>query len=332
MDPAIPELTETSIACGQVRTLNWDCDGLLDVARGNRRISLDGQVGEGFVYYAYRFDKSVSLRIDEDLYAALYKNHGTKALLLENGQLIREIDRSYYCADSYDYPIALAELPGFGPVVVHCPDEYNRLQIEDFRSGRRLTPRDSVSSDFFHSRLAVSHGGRYLLSAGWMWHPICEARAFDLRNALDDPSTLDSEGIFPSMWPYEVDSAVFADRSHLVVASMRNDDDGADESLPRYQIGVWDLESRAWVARHSIDKPCGTIFARGDWAYSLYGHPKLIHLRTGEIAQRWEHISTGTQQGPIGMDVPLPAVAFDAETFRLAVAVDGGVVVLAPRR
>ncbi len=65
---------------------------------------------------------------------------------------------------------------------------YNRLEIEDARTGEPLTAGpEREPDDFFHSRLAVSPSGRYLLSAGWVWHPWGCLVVFDLRQALADP-------------------------------------------------------------------------------------------------------------------------------------------------
>lgn len=46
----------------------------------------------------------------------------------------------------------------------------------------------------FHSRLAVSHSSRYLLSAGWLWQPWSCVMVYDLIAALDNPARLDSCG------------------------------------------------------------------------------------------------------------------------------------------
>jgi hypothetical protein len=40
-------------------------------------------------------------------YQVLYAERGTKGLVLEHGAILREIDRSFYHADAYDYPAAL---------------------------------------------------------------------------------------------------------------------------------------------------------------------------------------------------------------------------------
>jgi len=51
---------------------------------------------------------------------------GTKALLLEpGGKFIREVNRSYYHAEAYRYPLALFTLPDGRTGLVHCLEEYN---------------------------------------------------------------------------------------------------------------------------------------------------------------------------------------------------------------
>ncbi|CCH31951.1 hypothetical protein BN6_46720 [Saccharothrix espanaensis DSM 44229] len=62
-------------------------------------------------------------------------------------------------------------------------------------TGERLTAgaaRDPADSS--HSRLAVSPSGRYLLSAGRVWHPYGCLAVYDLHRALAEPTTLDSHG------------------------------------------------------------------------------------------------------------------------------------------
>ena len=94
-----------------------------------------------------------------------------QALLLHDGELIRELNRSHQQAGAYDYPIALGALPDGRQILVHCPDAYNVLQIEDAATGERLTAGPREPRDVFHSRLAISPDGQHLLSAGWYWQP-----------------------------------------------------------------------------------------------------------------------------------------------------------------
>ncbi len=315
----VSSLFEFRITCPNVKSLCWDGDTLIDLAGGYSRIHLDGRLEGSGINFGYRFDYSTTLRSGDDLWCILYENRGTKGLILKNGQLIREINRSYYCADNYDYPVTLVLLAAGRAAVIHCPDEYNRLEIEDAETGARLTARDG-GDDFFHSRLQVSPGGKYLLSAGWVWHPWCEVRVFNLAHALEDPATLDGEGLFP-LGSHEAESAVFSEPDRLVV--------GMTHDRKEPELGVWDLGTNSWVSRRSLDEPAGTIFASRNRAFSLYAHPKVVDLATGQVLQRWEHISTGSQRGPIDLRGSTPQTAFDAIKFRLAVTTEAAITVLA---
>jgi hypothetical protein len=319
MSQDVSSLVELEIKCPSVKSLCWDGDTLIDLAGGYSRIHLDGRTERSGINFGYRFDYLTSLRSGDDIWCILYENRGTKGLILKNCQFVREINRSYYCADDYDYPVTLVMLPSGRVAVIHCPDEYNRLEIEDAETGARLAARDG-GDDFFHSRLQVSPGGKYLLSAGWVWHPWCEARVFDLAHALEDPATLDGEGLF-LLGPDEAESAVFSEQDRLVVGMIH------DHKEP--ELGVWDLGTKSWISRRSLHEPVGTIFASGSRAFSLYGHPKVVDLWTGQVLQRWEHISTGSQRGPIDLRGATRQAAFDACKFRLAVTSETGITVLA---
>src|SRR4029453_17234961 len=173
-----------------VRTLCWMGDDLVDWAAGGVIYHLDGSSTPAGVFYAYRFDAAVAA--PSGRYVALYERLGTKALLLDNGRLLRELDRSYYHAHVYEYPIALFALPDGREVVAHCPESYRQLEIEEIASGRRLTARKKARpADFFHSRLAVNPNSTRLLSAGWIWHPVDSVSTYDLKRALADPASLD---------------------------------------------------------------------------------------------------------------------------------------------
>jgi len=107
----------------------------------------------------------------------------------------REVNRSFYHAEAYRYPLALFCLPDGRTGLVQCPAHYNRLEIEEAATGELLTGSGTrAPADVFHSRLAVSDSGRYLLSAGWIWHPWSCLMVHDLAGALADPTRLDSYG------------------------------------------------------------------------------------------------------------------------------------------
>src|SRR6185503_17379291 len=77
------------------------------------------------------------------------------------------------------------------PVIAHCPQEYNKIEIEEIESGKTLTMREGKAADFFHSRLQVSPDGDHLLSAGWVWQPMDYVQLFPLKEVLKSPKLLD---------------------------------------------------------------------------------------------------------------------------------------------
>jgi hypothetical protein len=225
-----------------------------------------------------------------------------------DGILERELNRSYYCSDAYDYPIALTELPNGRVAVIHCPSHYKRLEIEDAESGETQTP-----------------GGKYLVSGGWNWHPWCTAQLFDLHLGFDRCQRVGREVEFSIGLGRPRSSG----SNTLVVSSMFDPDDfESGPELPRSELCLWSIEAKNWLARYPFDELIGTLFASDNFAFGLYGHPKLIDLRNGAVVRRWSDLFTGRQRGPIELGGACPAVAFDPVKFRLAIAVSGGVVVL----
>lgn len=138
-----------------VRSLCWNGDSLIDWAGGNRIFELDGKVSHPSVSWAYRFDAAV--QSPSGHVAVIYERLGTKAILLDRGKCIRELNRSFYHAHVYEYPIVLFEHPDGRELIAHCPEDYNQLEIEEVATGKRLTESSSRKpADFFHSRLQVS--------------------------------------------------------------------------------------------------------------------------------------------------------------------------------
>ncbi len=105
----MPELRiEAKIAAKSVSSLLWDGDSLIDWVSGGQRFELDGRTIPRKVYYAFRFDAAVTSPSGQ--YVVIYERLGTKGLLLCNGSIVREINRSYYHANAYEYPICFAKL------------------------------------------------------------------------------------------------------------------------------------------------------------------------------------------------------------------------------
>ena len=120
-------------------SLLWVDGVLYDVAKGWRRI--DGIEDRTIAWGEFGEFDTATLAPAGD-FSALVDSDGTKALVLEpGGPVVRELDRSWYCASAYRYPLALFTLPDGRTGVAHCPDHYNRIEIEVAATGERLTLR-----------------------------------------------------------------------------------------------------------------------------------------------------------------------------------------------
>jgi len=282
-------------------SLVWDGDTLVDWV-GGRRYPLEGPSEEFNVGCRYRFDSAVGL----GCWGVIFEALGTKGVLLrDNGarrvgnyvpmsvDIVREIDRSYYHADDYLYPVTLFDGPGGTPLIAHCPRDHNVLDLEDL-DGNCLTRRSKDSAaDVFHSRLQASVDGRWLLSNGWVWHPCRVAAVYDVRRALEDPDYLSSTGEvldFGDSWSGEVDATTFVG-GRLVCAT--NEEQAA--------LTIYDLEGRRHDCLVELSEPPGTrLMGLGDDHVVLFdGHPRVINLSSGAIVERWNDLDGGS-----GVDMP----------------------------
>lgn len=206
-----PTLVE--IPAKNVRSLAWEGRDLVDWVGGAALYRLDGSSAPRTINYAYEFDAVATSPSGE--YQVIYTRLGTKGLVLRGGEFVREINRSYYHAHVYEYPLALFSLRDGREVLAHCPDEYCRLEIDDLASGERLTKSEQRQpADFFHSRLAASPSGQHLLSAGWIWHPVDAVHVYDVAAALTEPTHLDGAGLQLDAWAEECSATFLDDRRH----------------------------------------------------------------------------------------------------------------------
>ena len=166
-------------------SLVWSGDELVDWVDGGARYRLDGSHFERQVNYAFDFDMAVA----HGDYAVICQRFGTKGLILRVSEILREINRSYYFASTFDFPVCLWTGANGRVLIAHCPEAYNRIEIDDVETGERLTAAlDRKPQDFFYSRLQTSPGGANLISAGWVWHPLQLLSLFNIKAALKDPS------------------------------------------------------------------------------------------------------------------------------------------------
>jgi hypothetical protein len=241
----------------------------------------------------------------------LVQTVGTKALLLDGGRhygrVLREVDRSYYHADAYRYPLAMFTLPDGRTGMVHCPEHYNRLEIDVAATGERLTESAGrrQPSDFFHSRLAVSADGARLLSAGWVWHPWGCLDVFDLAEGLGNPRVLDGPG---TVWGLhgliqaEVSGACFVEDGIVVSTTSEENDPEDDNDLGPNMLARWSERDRQFLWRRELDQSAGDLAPIGNYVLALNGHPRLFDPADGELLHEWPDIDTGTADSSIVWD------------------------------
>ncbi|QNQ08446.1 hypothetical protein [Sphingomonas alpina] len=256
------------------QSLAWQDDALVDWVGGGVRWLADGTEIPTSRHYAYDFDRA--LVSPSGRFSVLFCDRQTKGIILDQGQIVREIDRSYYQASAYAYPIALGRLSDGREVLAHCPDAYNVIEIETLIEGERLTGREGGAQDVFHSRLSFSPDGRFLLSAGWVWHPYNVFCAFDVEQVLRDPTLLDREerhhGALETVAPgAEVYAACWLDADRVIVTASADGNELIGEPL---QSGIWSARDGSWISRSSDWNPQATLFpCAGGVAYVDDGHP-----------------------------------------------------------
>lgn len=317
-----------------VRSLCWRGDELVDWAAGGHVYRLDGSFSPRHVNYAYRFDAAVCSPCGR--FAAIYEKLGTKALLLDDGEVVREVNRSFYHAHVYEYPIVLWTLSDGRAVIAHCPENYHRIEIEEFESGRRLSSRDDEGTDHFFSRLQVSPDAKHLLTAGWTWHPFDSVAVFDLEEALHNPIELDKRANFLNN-ASEANSATWLDGNRVALASSREADDFSDDEplegrLSPGRIGVWNLERGTLESVAPLEEEAGTMLAASPTqVVGFFEHPKLIDVTTGRVLRCWPDIQSGRQNSSIiwHQKEPFPILALDAAKRRFAIVQDKQIVVIA---
>lgn len=328
------EFQETHVGTEGAQTLTWVGDRLIDWV-GARAYQSDGEAALAELNVPCDGFDSV-LAVPDGRGSILYERLGTKAILLYDGRVVREWSRSHYQADRFDYPICTTQLNDGRQVIIHCPEEYSRLEIEELFTGTRLTTRTTESPDFFHSRLQVSPDRKWLLSAGWFWHPIDSLRVFSLDEVLREPEALDREPATEIRnQDLEVQSAVFTPDSHILIVTALEDYHEELEAEDTFfgmragQVGLFSPSKRAMSWIKDWTNPPGRVEVGGPWALCLYEHPRLFRWSDWSLLHEWPHLPSGKQTSSIATRGSAhPAMCFDLSNNRFAVSASDGVTVV----
>lgn len=311
------KLQRQTIKADSIATISWLNDGIIDWTYGGRYYLLNGEVKQiGLYSYAYSFDRCITSR--DGQYALIYKNLGTKGLLLKNGEVIREVNRSYYHAETYEYPASFFTLKNGRTFLAHCPSEYNRLDFEDVESGEIITNIPGRKpSDIFHSRLEISSDNRFLLVKGWVWHPLDVLSLYDIDACIADPNLLDNCGLSPEGGPLEICTASFINHKEVLIGSPHD----IDEDFPGNHIAIWNFTENKLTKPVKVGGDYGNAIAIDNkYAWDFFDYPKIINLQTGDIIDKLEDIATGQQKSSIIHHLDyVPQIVFNRGLNKVAI-------------
>jgi len=311
-------------------TISWYGDAIIDWASGGKQYFLDGKILESRTYFPFAFDAAITST--NGTYAFVYQKLGTKGLLLKNGELLREINRSYYSANSHEYPCSFVEIKGV-TYLIHCPVAYNQLDFENVETGELVTnTADRMPEDIFHSRLAVSPDNSVLISRGWVWHPLDKTSIYNIKDCFSNPKLLDE---FNWQLPpgAEICTASFIDSKHLLLGSSDEIINDEDIRMPAKNIAVWDLE-RNMMSNPPVPVKAafGNLFAINEsFTWDFYDFPKIISIDTGEIIDKDESINTGKINSAIISSNTIKCqIIFNNRTKQVAISGKECIEVLTP--
>jgi hypothetical protein len=278
----------------------WVAGSLIDVGGGWGE--LYPEPGRRRWSYGPSFDAAVASPSGDA--TALVATVATKGLILDGqGQVVRQINRSFYHADAYRYPAALFTLPDGRTGLAHCPEQYNRLEIEVALTGERLTVSDAREpSDVFHSRLAVSPDGSLLLSAGWLWQPWGSLHVYGLTGALADPTALDGVGDcfnLRGLIQAEVAGACFVNGAIMISTTDAENDPDDEDDLGPNMLTCWSPAQGGFLWKQALDESPGDLVTLAGGGLALNGHPRLYSSATGQMTAEWPDLDLGHSDSAI---------------------------------
>jgi hypothetical protein len=312
------------IECADVLPLAWDEDDLVEPMTG-RRIALDQPLARRAFSLGYPFDRTLCARGLDAFWTLAYDNRGTKAVLYKNWKEHRELNRSYYFAKTFDYPIALTSINNGRVVIVHCPNSYDTVEVEDAETGEMLGKKKSDKMEF-QSRFSMSEDGRFLVSAGWFWHPLGAAWLCPISAIIGTDEHCEAEVGFS--FGSEIDAAAFLGNDHIVVTSTSEvvNNDVPISGLGPLQLGVWSIPDSKWVSVVPLQEATGSIMPWKEWVISFHEHPKAIELATGKVVHVWNQLDSGIQIGSIELgEPPPPVMALNPQRGMFAVCDSNGI-------
>ncbi|RPE05783.1 hypothetical protein EGT74_25810 [Chitinophaga lutea] len=321
------------IKTNYLETIDWFQGSIVDWRSAGQQYKPDGTRNDLLAYTYSTFDGVIAS--ENGTYVFLYKRLGTKGLLLKNGILLREINRSYYFSDSYEYPAAFITFEN-RTYLAHCPLKYCRLDFEDVETGELVTDSpDRHPGDTFHSRLLISPDKKFLMVRGWEWHPVNTIALYNIEACFNNPALLDNRLVEPAVG-IDVNVAAFLDGENILIGSTESEpfDDEAVPILPENHIAIWNHLENTISPAVKVQGPFGNVFPiNSTKAWDLFRYPKIIDIETGEVLHTMEDIDSGKQNSSFisQENATNPQICFDSATSKIAIRQNGEtIIVLAP--
>jgi hypothetical protein len=307
-------------------TLSWHLDRVVDWVYAGKSYNMKGEFEQmGLYHLAYSFDSVINSQCGK--YSFVYKRLGTKGIILKKGEILREINRSYYYAEEYEYPAAFITLENGRVLLAHCPSNYCRIDFEDIETGELITnsANRKPDADIFHSRLEVSPDNKHLISKGWLWHPWDTLCLYDIHNCIKTPSLLDELPQIPGI-KVEVCTASFIDNDNVLIGTSSAadclDESDVNIEIPLNSIAIWNFKANKIVKAMKMDTDFGNLIAIDEtYCWDLYEYPKIINVTTGKVEFEVKEIQTGLQKTALlgSVEDNFAAFAYSRKLNKLAI-------------
>ena len=322
-------MKRVTIKADYLRTIDWFENKVIDWNSAGTQYSENGEIKQLNKYF-FGFACDGSITSENGEYSFIYKKLGTKGLLLKNGEVLREINRSYYQSSVYEFPAAFLQFRG-RTYLAHCPFGYNQIDFEDAETGEVVTniPKRKPQ-DIFHSRLEISPDNKNLISKGWAWHPIDVIELFDIEKCFENPNLLDKGVNIPNV-NAEISSASFINNDKILVrASKEGWAEEESDIIKDGQVATWNFKTGEVLNPITINSQIGNIFSIDETrCWDLYRYPKIIDLTSGKVIDKIEEIDSGKQSSSIIHHIAdLPKIAFNRRTKQMAIAKDNTIEIL----
>ena len=138
------------------------------------------------------FDQPISIQLSpSDTMISIVNTNGRYGYVydLNKKGIVLNLDRKAYQINHSTFPVNFIQLNN-QDYLVHA-SEWNHLDLYDFTLNKNITQRDSNKHgesqylDYFYSQLHVSPKASWILSSGWVWHPVSGLKFIDLNSWLN---------------------------------------------------------------------------------------------------------------------------------------------------